>query len=257
MAPVEDVPGTVRDGGSGDLNLSVREAASLLRVSEKTIYRWIKSQAVPAFRVQDQYRLSRAELLEWATSRRMGVSDDLLGEPPVPPAETPSLLEALEAGGVHYRVAGFDRGSALREVVELLRLPAGVDRPFLLRALMAREGLGSTAVGDGVAIPHARNPVVLHIEKPTVTLCFLDQPIEFGSLDGKPVGILFTIVSPSARAHLNLMSRICFALKSESFRHALERQETRQGLLGLVRRIEEAMVVPSWSGPLGAVASGG
>ena len=105
-------------------------------------------------------------------------------------------MTALEAGGVFYRVSGFDKESALREVVELLRLPEEVDRPFLLRVLLAREAIAPTAIGDGIAIPHVRNPVVLHVGRPTITLCFLEQPIEYNALDGKPVHALFHDCQP-------------------------------------------------------------
>ena len=70
---------------------------------------------------------------------------------------------------------------------------------------MARESLGSTGIGDGIAIPHVRNPIVMHIPRPTITLCFLEHPIDFGALDGQPVHTLFTIVSPTVRAHLHLL----------------------------------------------------
>ena len=56
------------------MNLSVRKAAQILNVTEKTIYRWIKQELVPAYRVNGQYRFNQSELIEWATSRRMGVS---------------------------------------------------------------------------------------------------------------------------------------------------------------------------------------
>jgi PTS system nitrogen regulatory IIA component len=48
----------------------------------------------------------------------------------------------------------------------------------LFQVLLARESLGSTALGNGVAVPHVRNPIVLHIQRPMVTLCFLEQAIE-------------------------------------------------------------------------------
>ena len=52
------------------MKLSVRDAAVLLNVTEKTIYRWIKQGVIPAYQINDQYRFNRAELLEWATSAR-------------------------------------------------------------------------------------------------------------------------------------------------------------------------------------------
>jgi PTS system nitrogen regulatory IIA component len=229
------------------VNLSVRDTARLLKVSEKTIYRWIKQQSIPAYRVQDQYRFNRVEILEWATSRRLNVSSEILEEPEAAGQPIPSLAEALESGGVHYRISGFDKESALGEVVQLLRLPVGVDREFLLRVLLAREAIASTAVGDGIAIPHVRNPVVLHIDGPAIALGFLDRPIEYGALDGLPVHTLFTIISPTTRAHLHLMSKLMFVLRDREVRLALQRQDSRQAILAQMRRVE-AGLSPSGAG---------
>lgn len=231
------------------MNLSVRDAARILSVSEKTIYRWIKQQSIPAYRVQDQYRFNRAEVLEWATSRRLSVSPEIFEEPEAAGLPVPSLAEALEAGGVHYRVSGFDKETALREAVQLLRLPDEVDRDFLLRVLLAREALAPTAVGDGVAIPHVRNPVVLHVPRPTVSLCFLDRPIEYGALDGKPVHVLFTFISPTTRAHLLLMARLSFVLKDAEVQQSLREQASRAEILFRLRRAEEPLTVDPTPSP--------
>jgi PTS system nitrogen regulatory IIA component len=225
------------------MNLSVRDAAGLLRVSEKTIYRWIQQQIIPAYRVQDQYRFNRAEILEWATSRRLNVSSEIFLEPEAAAQSIPSLSAALESGGVFYRVSGTDKESALREVVALLRLPEEVDRGFLLRVLLAREAIAPTAIGEGIAVPHVRNPVVLHVGRPSLALCFLEQPIEYGALDGKPVNTLFTIISPTTRAHLHLMSKLSFVLRDPAVRGAVRRQDARQAVLDRVARAEERLVV--------------
>ncbi|MEO6810328.1 MAG: PTS sugar transporter subunit IIA [Isosphaeraceae bacterium] len=237
------------------MNLSVRDAAGLLSVSEKTIYRWIKQQSIPAYQVQDQYRFNRAELLEWATSRRLNVSSEIAAEPEAAGQPVPSLVEALEAGGVYYRVSGLDKESALREVVQLLRLPEEVDREFLLRVLLARETLATTAVGDGIAIPHLRNPVVLHIDRPTISLCFLEQPIPYGALDGLPVRLLFTIISPTTRAHLHLLAKLSFVLKDSRFRLALQSQDSRQAILDRLRQAEARIAVVELASSLAATTS--
>jgi PTS system nitrogen regulatory IIA component len=223
------------------MNLSVRDTAALLNVSEKTIYRWIKQQSIPAYRVQDQYRFNRAEILEWATSRRLNVASEILSEPEAEGQPVPSLLLALEAGGVFYRVSGSDKESALREVVELLRLPPEVDRGFLLRVLLAREAIVSTAIGDGIAIPHVRNPVVLHVDRPLLALCFLEKPIDYGALDGKPVGTLFAIISPTTRAHLHLMAKLSFVLRDRSVMRVIRSQQSRPAILKEIARAEQQL----------------
>jgi len=228
--------------------LSVRDAAGLLDVSEKTIYRWIQSKGLPAYRMNDQYRFNRSELLEWATSQRINVSPSIVGEPESASVILPSIVDALRRGGIHYRVHGEGRDATLRSVVELLPLPTEVDRGFLLSVLLAREALGSTALGDGIAIPHVRNPIVLHVEEPLISLCFLDEAVDFHALDGKPVRVLFTIVTPTVRAHLHLLSRLAFLLRDERFHAALMGEASRDVLLGLAREAESR---------IGGMAAGG
>jgi PTS system nitrogen regulatory IIA component len=223
------------------MQLSVKDAAAILNVSEKTIYRWIKEEVIPFYRINEQFRFNRVELLEWATSRRLQVSPDIFREKEEGTTPLPSLLEALKAGGVAYRVDGKDQASVLRSVVDLLKLPDEVDRQFLYDVLLARETLGSTGIGDGIAIPHVRNPVVLHVSRPTVTLCFLDNPIDFQALDDRPVTILFTLISPSVRAHLHLLSRLGFVLRNDELRAALKGQASRDALLDLLARAEAAL----------------
>lgn len=222
------------------MQLTVKDAASLLQVSERTLYRWLSEGSIPSFRVQDQYRFNRVELLEWATSRRIPVSPEIFAEEGAD-APIPSLAEALEVGGIHYRIAGGDKATVIRSVVSVLPLPQEVDREFVYAVFMAREALGSTGVGDGIAVPHVRNPVVLHVTRPQVSLCFLDQPIDFGAIDGKPVHALFAMVSPTVRAHLKLLSRLAYLLKDERLRRAISTQAGRDEILGAVRAVESTL----------------
>ena len=125
--------------------------------------------------------------------------------------------------------------------MDLLNLPEEVDREFLYQVLMARETLGSTGIGDGIAIPHVRNPVVLHVSKPSMTLCFLDHPIDFRAIDGQPVSTLFTLISPTVRAHLHMLSRLGFVLQNQDFKTALKRQASREDLMETLSRAEAAL----------------
>ncbi len=223
------------------MKLLVKDAARLLSVSEKTIYRWIKQGSIPAYRLNEQYRFNRAELLEWATARRIPLSPEIFREEESEAASLPRLTEALKAGGIHYRIGGSDKASVLHHVVETMRLPGEVDREFLYEVLLAREALGSTAIGDGIAIPHVRNPVILHLERPMVTVCFLEQPVDFGALDGRPVDVLFTLISPTVRAHLHLLSRLSFALRDPGFKEAIVRQAGREELMAAAEGCERGL----------------
>jgi PTS system nitrogen regulatory IIA component len=222
------------------MQLTVQNVAELLNVSEKTVYRWISDGSLPGYRVSGQYRFNRAEVLEWATSHKIHVSPKIFEEPQSA-APLPGLYEALQAGGVHYRVGGTDRASALQCVVEALSMPHEVDRKFLFDVLLAREGLASTGVGDGIAIPHVRSPLVLHVDKPIIGLCFMETPVEFGALDGKPVHALFTLISPTVRGHLHLLSRLAYALHDEKLKDAVRQHALRDDIFREIRRIEEGL----------------
>ncbi len=226
------------------MRLCVRDVARLLAVSEKTVYRWVASQRLPTYRVSGQYRFNRAEVLEWATANRINVTPELLVEPASESGALPPFAEALDAGGISYRVEGADRDEVLRSVVASLRLPPETDRGFLFEVLRAREQIGSTAVGRGIAIPHPRNPVVLHLTAPTVSLAFLEKPVAFGALDGQPVHALFVILSPTVRAHLHLLSRLAFSLQDPGFAAAVGEQAGREAILREARRIDAALPAP-------------
>lgn len=220
------------------MQLNIRDLTKLLDVAESTVSRWIKQRGLPAQRIGGQYHVNRAELLEWATASNVRVSLELFDNLEADPKTIPSLLDALEAGGIFYQLQNTNKEGAIGALVRVLPLPSDMDRELVLRLFLAREASASTAIGDGIAIPHARNPVVLHVSRPTVTLAFLSHPVDFGALDGKPVYVLFSIVSPTNRCHLQLLSRLSFALYDSKFREALVRQAPREEITREVRRVE-------------------
>jgi PTS system nitrogen regulatory IIA component len=219
------------------MQLTVREVGKLLNTPESTVTRWIKQRGLPAQYVGGQYRFNRAELLEWATANRIKVALELFDEPDNNGDAVPTLAEALEAGGVVHGLKATNKERALRAVVQTLPLPDGVDRELLLQLFLAREASASTAIGDGIAFPHVRNPIVLRVARPMITLCFLDTPVDFGALDGKPVQVLFTLISPTVRTHLQLLTRLSFALHDDRFKAAVLRRAPRDAIVQEARRV--------------------
>jgi PTS system nitrogen regulatory IIA component len=233
------------------MQLDVREAAALLNVPENTVYRWIQQDSLPARLVNGQYRLHRAELLEWATVRRVNVSPDLFRK--LAPNDNPDLVRALKAGGIVYDVPGDDRETVLRAVIDRLPVPDGSDRESLLYLFMARETLGTTGVGGGIAIPHPRHPLILPVDGPLLQLCFLARPIDFAAPDREPVRILFVLVCPTVRAHLQMLARLACLIRDPAMRAALDRRAPAEEILAQVRRVQESLDrSPGQDGPRGS-----
>lgn len=214
------------------------EVADLLNVDEKTVVKWVKKDGLPATLVNDNYQINRMDLLEWATEHGIKVPPELF-EDEDSGVYFPTLAEALEAGGIHCNVLGDDKLSVLKNVVGHIKLPPQVDPEFLLQVLLAREALGTTAIGDGIAIPHVRNPILLDRPPSTITLCFLRKPVDFGALDGLPVRILFLLTSPTVKVHLHLLSKLAYALSDEGFRSSLRLVCDPGGIISAAARIEK------------------
>jgi PTS system nitrogen regulatory IIA component len=223
------------------MQLTIRDLTELLKVTEGTVSRWIKQRGLPAQQVGGQYRVNRAELLEWATANQVQVSLELFDNLEADSEIVPSLAQALEIGGIHHGLQDTDKERALRALVEVLPLPDGVDRELLLRLFLAREAAASTAIGDGIAIPHVRNPIVLNVTRPAIALALLSKPVDFGALDGKPVHVLFSIISPTNRSHLQLLSRLSFALHDGKLRQTISRHAPSEDILREFRRVEAGM----------------
>lgn len=210
----------------------------MLRLSEREVQQRVEQGEIPSQCVNGRHFLNRDELIEWATAHgrpvRLPAADA--------PEGMPSLGGALAAGGVVHGLPGQDKDSVLRHLVARMPLPPDVDPDFLHSVLLAREALGSTAVGDGVAVPHPRSPILLRVPTALITLCFLDKPIDFGALDGKPVHALFSMISPTTRAHLHLLSLLAFALRDPAFRDCIVRRAGEDEILAAVRRLEAEAV---------------
>lgn len=218
------------------MQLDVRNVAKLLNVSEDTVYTWIRERALPAHRMQGQYRFDRVELQEWVAKNNFRISPELFA---AASASTEChVSDAIARGGVHHAVPGAERDQVLRAVTALPGIPDSADRELLAELLLAREGLASTGLGEGIAIPHPRDPLVVDVDEPRILLCFLAHPVDFAALDGEPVRVLFVLLSPNVRAHLRLLSKLAFALHDPELRKLLAARAGEEALLARLRAIE-------------------
>jgi nitrogen PTS system EIIA component len=235
------------------VQLTVRDVSECLNVSEAMVARWVRQRGLPSRLVAGQHRFNRIEVLEWATANQISVSSDVFDDMDSEEEPIPTLAESLTEGGIVYQLPATTREEALRALMPKLPLPDETDRELLLHLFLAREATASTALGDGIAIPHVRNPIVLQVVRPIVTLAFLAEPVDFGAPDGKPVHILFSIISPTTQSHLRVLSRLSYVLHDSAFRKTLIRQANYEEILREVCRIESGLAEAE--GRVGRVAS--
>lgn len=146
------------------------------------------------------------------------------------------LADVLCPKQIRVPLESTTKASVLRELVGLLpsaTTPQSCDA--ILESVWERESKMSTGIGQGVAIPHGRSNLIPDME---MAFGISRVPIEFDSLDGKPVEIFFLIVTTPAKAgaHLQALARISRLLASERLREGLAEVRTADGVLELFRR---------------------
>ncbi|MBI2212241.1 MAG: PTS sugar transporter subunit IIA [Acidobacteria bacterium] len=199
------------------MKLTIAEAASLLGISDDQVYDWIEESALPAQRIRGQYRINRAELLEWATERRIDISPGAFEKE----RSAPTLAAALRAGGIHQGVPAPNLETALRAIVDCLAIADEGDREMLRDILLARESTGVTPVGEGIAIPHVRAPIIVDSAGALISLSYLDRTITLADAGSNAIDIFFFLLSPTVHVHLAMLARLAHALRDPEFRAAV------------------------------------
>ena len=111
--------------------------------------------------------------------------------------------------------------------------------------LISREQSGTTGIGNGIAIPHVKHPVIFAGLAPVIGLFFLETPVDFAALDGERVHTLFVILSGSFKGHLSLLSKLAFCLQNESVKAALDRRTNPEEILATFQVAEAKTVKAS------------
>ncbi len=144
------------------------------------------------------------------------------------------LETILTPGRSLVNVPGGSKKRALEQIANLIgREVPELDTQAVYEALIAREKLGSTGFGNGIAIPHCR---LKGCETPVSALLHLDAPIDFDAIDGAPVDLLFVLLVPEAAtdAHLELLRQIASMLDREEVRKKLRSASTNEALYQVV-----------------------
>jgi len=150
------------------------------------------------------------------------------------------LSELLSPAAINLNLTSADRTSVLEELVnqipELARQPAA--RETLLRALHDREQLHSTGIGDGIALPHARNALVGLVDHPIIVFGRHASGIPYGALDRVHARIFFLLIAPTVTQHLAILARLSRLLRDPGLREKLLGLERPEKVISTFREAE-------------------
>lgn len=149
---------------------------------------------------------------------------------------TPKIVDFLSPGSIRVGLAATGKKAVLEELVGLLAQEGKInDVAGTLSVLAEREKLGSTGIGQGIAIPHAKSEKAHSV---VAAFGLSRRGVAFDALDGEPVHIFFLLVSPPSAAaqHLQILQRISKLLKNKFFRQSLRDVKTPAEVLQLIKQ---------------------
>jgi nitrogen PTS system EIIA component len=138
------------------------------------------------------------------------------------------LSEILAIENIIPELKAKDKKGVLGELAEVIaNYDANIDKGMLVKVLIEREHLGSTGIGDGVAIPHGKLSTV---KQPIVSFGRSKKGLDFDSMDGQPAFLFFLLLAPenSSGVHLQVLTKIARILKSSTFRKELMQVNSRE-----------------------------
>jgi PTS system nitrogen regulatory IIA component len=213
---------SIANGEMTDAVMTLQEVAAYLKVSEKTILRMIQAGELPALKVSNQWRFVRAVIDDWLTRRMYRTTSEKLSEVIQPRHPELSLARLLTPARIMMDLEpGAKEDVLARLVAPLVDEGTVTDPAAYMAALIGREEIVSTAIGDGVAIPHARDPEHAALGQSCMTLGICRAGMPFGALDENPTHLFFLIGGISTEDHLRLVARTMLMLRQPGFIDAL------------------------------------
>ena len=151
-----------------------------------------------------------------------------------------TLLDILSPASVIVDLKGDTKEEIIAEMVDLLSASEAIsDRDKVLQAVLEREKIMSTGIGDGIAIPHGKSDSVVKL---VAALGTQRRGVDFEALDGEPAYVFFLLVSPAnvSGPHIKALARISRLLKNDDFKKKLITASSPEEIISAIRAEEES-----------------
>ena len=143
------------------------------------------------------------------------------------------IADIIELGGVLPQLKAANKKQALQAIAQHFASLVAIDQRIIFETLMTREKLGSTGLGQGFAIPHGR---VKGLKQVIGLFARLAQPIDYDAVDGKPVDLVFALLSPdhAGADHLTALAKISRVMRSATAVAQLRANNTAEGIYAVL-----------------------
>jgi len=218
------------------MELNSKDISHLLMLPEKEVLQLIKKKEIPFQSLQDKVVFNKHQIIEWALGRNLAIN--VSGHHKLKEYHIDTLGNLLNKDSFHYNCQ-LTENAYIEQIVSQINFEKNVDREIIVQLLKSRESMMSTAIGNGISLPHPRVPLMVGRNKPLINFFFANRPLDLKSIDGKPVHTLILLISQTIKQHLSLIAHLSFLLSKETFRFALENRLDWNEILDIMTKIEE------------------
>jgi len=219
------------------MDLKIKDVSRLLNITEKTVLKWIKEKDMPFYKINHQYRFNKGELNEWILKNNIPISDNFLEISEL--KEKFFISSLVKKGKIFYNIEGKDVNDVIASAINVIDTPIDISKNEVIQSLIEREEMMTTGIGEGIAIPHPRNPIITDIEHESISICMLKNEVDFKSIDDKLVHTLLIILSANPRRHLEILSKISFLCRQPEFIKLLKNHSTEETILTYIEDKEQ------------------
>lgn len=225
--------------------MTLPELAKHLGLDARLVERWAQRGTLPGTMVNGQWRFNRAQLLDWLQHEIHSFDPQHLRHVERAMSEGSSELvvgELLSAEAIDMNLPARSRASVLRELVKLAERTGLVyDPDDVHEAVQEREGLCSTALPGGLAIPHPRRPLPYATAEPLVCLARVPAGIPFGDPDGRMTDLFVLVCSHDERQHLCVLARLALMFSTDLPAQLRDAEDADAALELILQRETEIM----------------
>jgi nitrogen PTS system EIIA component len=219
--------------------MTLAEVANYLKLSEKTILKMIKNQEIPCAKIANQWRFLRPLIEDWLLAKMNVIPQN-------------DLSRLIEKQYDHVPVSRFTSVPLMtvlpenitkEEALHLLTTLASehkiiTDTEKVYQKLIEREKMISTGIGNGIAIPHMRNPSSLVIDGPKIVIGLSRDGVTYDSADNQPVRLIFLILTDSEVVHLRIMAKLAKMIRKNNMASKLLKADTTQKVFQQIASFE-------------------
>lgn len=231
------------------MDLKIKDVSELLNVSEATVHKWLAEEKIPHYKIDGSFRFGKQEIEDWVMNHPLGTSfsqnEKITSQkyPSTGGSQKFSLYRAIHKGDVLRDVTAHDKEEIIRQSAKTLSQTHKFDHEVLTELLLDRENLQSTALNNGIAIPHSRD-FILSPTHDMVTFVFPKEPLEFGALDGNPVHTFIFLFACNDKRHLHLLAKIAHLSHQKKTQEMFQKRPTKEALLEFVHEWESKIPHP-------------